>query len=134
MPADASLTPQTMKSILKSLSWILLIPFAHLSAALLCPDFVRVELPYVLLIYGILTVLTIAHLIVVRVIVSRHRQQAPMIVMALNMLKMLLSVVLLFVVVVPFTGKDAAVGINFAVAYVFFLIFDSQIVILMMKE
>lgn len=87
-----------------------------------------------LLIYGILTVLTIAHLIVVRVIVSRHRQQAPMIVMALNMLKMLLSVVLLFVVVVPFTGKDAAVGINFAVAYVFFLIFDSQIVILMMKE
>ena len=87
-----------------------------------------------LLIYGILCALTVVHLIVVRAVVRRHCEQAPMIVMALNMFKMLLSVVLLFVAVVPFTGKDAAVGINFAVAYVFFLIFDSQIVILMMKE
>ena len=134
MPADARLTHQAMKSILKSLSWILLIPFVHVLTAYLWPDFVRVELPYLLLIYGILCALTVVHLFVVRAVVRRHREQAPMIVMALNMLKMLLSVVLLFVVVVPFTGKDAAVGINFAVAYVFFLIFDSQIVILMMKE
>ena len=134
MPADARLTHQAMKSILKSLSWILLIPFVHVLTAYLWPDFVRVELPYLLLIYGILCALTVIHLIVVRAVVRRHREQAPMIVMALNMFKMLLSVVLLFVAVVPFTGKDAAVGINFAVAYVFFLIFDSQIVILMMKE
>ena len=91
-------------------------------------------MPYVLLIYGILFSLTMVHLFVVRTVVRRKRQQAAMIVMALNMLKMLLSVVLLFVVIVPFTGKDAAVGINFAAAYVFFLIFDSQIVLLMMKE
>lgn len=123
-----------MVNFLKSLSFTLLLPFIHLTATLLWPGFVRVALPHVLLIYGILTVLTIAHLLVVRVIVLRHRQQAPLIVMAMNMLKMLLSIVLLFVVVVPFTGKDAAVGINFAVAYVFFLIFDSQMVIWMMKQ
>ena len=123
-----------MKSILKSLSWILLVPLIHLLTAYLYPDFVRVKMPYVLLIYGILFSLTMVHLFVVRTVVRRKRQQAAMIVMALNMLKMLLSVVLLFVVIVPFTGKDAAVGINFAAAYVFFLIFDSQIVLLMMKE
>ena len=50
------------------------------------------------------------------------------------MLKMLLSIVLLFVLIVPFAGKSAAVGINFAVAYLFFLVFDSQIVILLLNK
>ena len=86
-----------------------------------------------LLMYGILCVLTTIHLFVVRVVVRRHQEQAAMIVMALNMLKMLLSIVLLFVIVVPFTGKGGAVALNFGVAYLFFLIFDSQLVLLMMR-
>ena len=122
-----------MKSLLKSLSWILLIPFLHIAAALFLPDFVRVAFPHLLLMYGILCTLTVIHLFVVRTVVRRHQQQAPMIVMALNMLKMLLSIVLLFVIVVPFTGKGGAVAINFGVAYLFFLIFDSQLVLLMMR-
>ena len=122
-----------MKSLLKSLSWILLIPFLHIVTALLWPDFTKVAFPHLLLMYGILCVLTTIHLFVVRVVVHRHQEQAAMIVMALNMLKMLLSIVLLFVIVVPFTGKGGAVALNFGVAYLFFLIFDSQLVLLMMR-
>ena len=122
-----------MKSLLKSLSWILLIPLLHIVVALLCPDFVRIALPHLLLMYGILCGLTVVHLLVVGKVVRRRQQQSAMIVMALNMLKMLLSIVLLFVIVVPFTGKGGAVAINFGVAYLFFLIFDSQLVILMMR-
>lgn len=122
-----------MKSLLKSLSWILLIPFLHIVTALLWPDFTQVAFPHLLLMYGILCVLTTIHLFVVRAVVRRHQEQAAMIVMALNMLKMLLSIVLLFVIVVPFTGKGGAVALNFGVAYLFFLIFDSQLVLLMMR-
>lgn len=122
-----------MKSLLKSLSWILLIPFLHIAAALFIPDFVSIALPHLLLMYGILCGLTVVHLFVVRRVVRRHKQQSAMIVMAMNMLKMLLSIVLLFVVVVPFTGKGGAVAVNFGVAYLFFLIFDSQLVLLMLR-
>ena len=122
-----------MKSLLKSLSWILLIPFLHIVTALLWPSFVQVAFPHLLLMYGILCVLTTIHLFVVRAVVRRHQEQAAMIVMALNMLKMLLSIVLLFVIVVPFTGKGGAVALTFGVAYLFFLIFDSQLVRLMMR-
>ena len=117
-----------------SLSTTLIIPVLHFLTALLWPQFVRVQIPHLLLIYGILAALTVAHLFVVRIIARRNRQQSAMIVMAMNMLKMLLSVVLLFVVVVPLAGKSAVVGINFAVAYLFFLVFDSQIVIMLLKE
>ena len=123
-----------MKSLLKSLSWILLIPFLHIAAALFIPDFVRIALPHLLLMYGILCGLTVVHLFVVSRVVRRHQQQSAMIVMAMNMLKMLLSIVLLFVVVVPFTGKGGAVAVNFGVAYLFFLIFDSQLVLLMLRD
>ena len=122
------------KSIIKSVSITLVIPVLHFLTALLWPATVRIAIEHLLLIYGILTVLTCAHLFVVKMVASRNKKQAPLIVVALNMLKMLLSIVLLFVVVVPFTGKSAAVGINFAVAYLFYLIFDSQIVILLLRE
>ena len=122
-----------MKILLKSLSWILLIPFLHIVTTLLWPDFIQVAFPHLLLMYGILCVMTTIHLFVVRVVVRRHQEQAAMIVMALNMLKMLLSIVLLFVIVVPLTGKGGAVALNFGVAYLFFLIFDSQLVLLMMR-
>lgn len=117
----------------KSITGALVLPTAHFLIAALWPAFVKIQIPHILLIYGILGVLTVLHLFVVRIVAQRHQQQAAMIVMALNMLKMLLSVILLFVVVVPFTGKSGAVGINFAVAYVFYLIFDSQIVILLLN-
>lgn len=119
--------------VVKSITGVLVIPAIHFLAAVLWPAFVKIQIPHILLIYGILGVLTVLHLFVVRIVSQRHRQQAAMIVMALNMLKMLLSVILLFVVVVPFTGKSGAVGVNFAVAYVFYLIFDSQIVILLLN-
>ena len=119
--------------VVKSITGVLVIPAAHFLAAVLWPSFVKIQIPHLLLIYGILGALTVLHLFVVRIVAQRHRQQAAMIVMALNMLKMLLSVILLFVVVVPFTGKSGAVGVNFAVAYVFYLVFDSQIVILLLN-
>lgn len=118
----------------KSITGALVIPTAHFLTAMLWPSFVSIQIPHLLLIYGILATLTALHLFMVRIVVNRHRQQAAMIVMALNMLKMFLSILLLFVVVVPLTGKSSAVGINFAVAYVFFLIFDSQIVILLLNK
>ena len=118
----------------KSITGVLVIPTAHFLTALFWPSFVSIQIPHLLLIYGILATLTAVHLFVVRIVVNRHRQQAAMIVMALNMLKMFLSILLLFVVVVPLTGKSSAVGINFAVAYVFFLIFDSKLVILLLNK
>lgn len=135
MPADASqiIINQMDSRFVKSITGALVIPTAHFLIAALWPAFVKIQIPHILLIYGILGVLTVLHLFVVRIVAQRHQQQAAMIVMALNMLKMLLSVILLFVVIVPFTGKSGAVGINFAVAYVFYLIFDSQIVILLLN-
>ena len=135
MLADAKRvkSAQMNNRVVKSITGVLVIPAAHFLAAALWPAFVKIQIPYILLIYGILGVLTVLHLFVVRIVSQRHQQQAAMIVMALNMLKMLLSVILLFVVIVPFTGKSGAVGINFAVAYVFYLIFDSQIVILLLN-
>lgn len=120
--------------IFKSLSIISFIPLLHFLTAVICPGAVKIEVAHLLLIYGILCLLTGAHLFVTKAITRNKRESAPIIVMGLNMLKMILSIVLLFVVVVPLTGKGAAVALNFAVAYMFFLIFDSQIVILMMKE
>ena len=116
------------------MSWALFIPALHFLTAALWPAFVKIQIPHILLIYGILAVLTVLHLFVVRIVAQRHRQQAAMIVMALNMFRMLLSIVLLFVVVVPLTGKSGAVGINFAVAYLFFLLFDSQLVVLLLNK
>jgi uncharacterized membrane protein len=122
------------KRYLKTVSTIAFIPLLHFAAAFLWPDTVKIAIAHLLLIYGILATLTVIHLIIVRIVASRHHQEAPMIVMALNMFKMLLAIVLLFVAVVPLTGKGASVGINFAVAYVFFLIFDSQTVLMLLNS
>jgi hypothetical protein len=122
------------KRIAKTVSYTLIIPMLHFLTAMLWPQTVGMELAHLLLVYGTLCLLTGAHLFVVRIVARRNKQQAPIIIVGLNMLKMLLSVVLLFVVVVPFAGKGAAVAINFAVSYLFFLLFDSQIVILLLKE
>ena len=122
------------KQITKSVSITLIIPVLHFLTALLWPSMVKIELAHLLLIYGMLCMLTGLHLFVVKIIASRNKEQAPIIVVGLNMLKMLLSIVLLFVLIVPLAGKSAAVGINFAVAYLFFLVFDSQIVILLLNK
>lgn len=101
---------------------------------MLWPETVKIAVAHLLLIYGILCLLTGLHLFVTKIITRNKNEQAPIIIMALNMLKMILSIILLFVVVVPLAGKGAAVALNFAVAYLFFLVFDSQMVILMMRK
>ena len=120
--------------ILKTVSLIAFIPLLHFGVAWFCPETVKISVAHLLLIYGILCMLTGVHLFVTRTVTHRKRESAPIIIMGLNMLKMLLSIVLLFVIVVPLTGKGAAVALNFAVAYLCFLIFDSMMVIRMMKE
>lgn len=122
------------KQFFKAVSLLLFIPLLHFATAAMLPDFAKIQIPHLLIMYGILAMLTIIHLFVVRMVARRHRQQSAMIVMALNMLKMILSIVLLFAIVVPLTGKGGAVAINFGVAYFFFLIFDSKLVILILNS
>ena len=122
------------KQLFKSLSVIAFIPLLHFLTAALWPETVKIGVAHLLLIYGILCLLTGVHLFVTKIVTSRKPESAPIIIMGLNMLKMILSIVLLFVVVVPLTGKGAAVALNFAVAYLCFLIFDSMMVIRMMKK
>ncbi|MBO7496040.1 MAG: hypothetical protein J6T98_05765 [Salinivirgaceae bacterium] len=122
------------KRIANSVTLTLIIPVLHFLAALLWPSMVKIEMAHLLITYGMLSLLTGIHLFVVKIVAGRNKEQAPIIIVGLNMLKMLLSIVLLFVLIVPLTGKSAAVGINFTVAYLFFLVFDSQIVILLLKD
>lgn len=123
-----------MEKLFKTLSLLLFIPLLHFATVAVYPGFAKIRIPHLLMIYGILAMLTGVHLFVVRTIVRRHHEQSAIIVMGLNMLKMILSIVLLFVVVVPFAGKGGAVAINFGLAYFFFLIFDSKIVIMLLNS
>lgn len=123
-----------MKKLTTSIVFILIVPIAHFLLALLAPSLVQLKFAHILLIYGILATLTLVHLFVVERIVHSHKEQAPIIIMALNMVKMIASLVLLFVIVVPQAGKGGAVALNFAAAYFTFLIFDSQMVVLMLTD
>lgn len=120
------------KRIMSSVSLAFVIPLIHFLLTALVPDVMRMTIPHLLLIYAILLALTILHLFVARLVTRKFAQQASLIIVALNMLKMILSVVLLVLVVVPITGKGGAVALNFMGAYIFFLIFDSQMVILLL--
>lgn len=123
-----------MKKLTTSIVFILIVPIAHFLLALLAPSLVQLKFAHILLIYGILATLTLVHLFVVKRIVHSHKEQSPIIIMALNMVKMIASLVLLFVIVVPQAGKGGAVALNFAAAYFTFLIFDSQMVVLMLTD
>lgn len=123
-----------MKKLVTSAFLVFVVPFIHFLLALAAPSLVKLSFVHILLIYSMLAILTAVHLFVVKKISQNKKDQAPLIVVALNMLKMIVSVVLLFVVVVPFTGKGGAVALNFAAAYFFFLVFDSQMVILLLNS
>lgn len=120
------------KKIMSSASLAFAIPLIHFLLAALVPNVMQMTFAHLLLIYAILLALTILHLFVARLVARKFEQQASLIIIALNMLKMILSVVLLFLIVVPITGKGGAVALNFMGAYIFFLIFDSQMVILLL--
>lgn len=120
------------KKIMSSVSLAFIIPLIHFLLTALVPDIMQMTLSHLLLIYAILLALTILHLFVARLVARKFEQQASLIIVALNMLKMILSVVLLFLIVVPVTGKGGAVALNFMGAYIFYLVFDSQMVILLL--
>lgn len=111
-----------------------LIIIAHFTLAMLAPDFVSVSLPHLLVIYGILASLTLLHLLGSYFVKNHFPEQAGLIVIAMNMLKMLLAMILLFVVVIPLTGKGVAVAVNFMVAYFFFIFIDSILSIILLTH
>lgn len=111
-----------------------IIVVAHFLLALFAPDFVSVSVPHLLVIYGILASLTLLHILLSHFAKKLFPAQAGLIVIALNIFKMLLAMILLFVVVIPLTGKSAAVGINFMVAYFFFIYIDSVLSIILLTR
>lgn len=111
-----------------------LIVIAHFLLAVLAPGFVSVSVAHLLVIYGILACLTMLHIGLSCLVKKAFPAQAGLIVIAMNMLKMLLAMILLFVIVVPLTGKGAAVGINFMVAYFFFIFVDSILSIILLTR
>ena len=120
------------KKNMSSASLAFAIPLIHFLLTAFFPELMQMTLPHLLLIYAILLALTIFHLFVARLVARKFEQQASLIIVVLNMLKMILSVVLLFLIVVPITGKGGAVALNFMGAYIFFLVFDSQMVIMLL--
>lgn len=107
---------------------------AHFAVAIFAPDFVGVSIAHLLIIYGILATLTALHILCSIVVKKQFSEQAGLIVIALNMLKMILAMILLFVVVVPLAGKSATVAINFLVAYFAFIFLDSVFAILILNK
>lgn len=113
---------------------ILCIPVVHIILSLVAPTFVIMAFKHLLLTYGMLLLLTFFHLLFVRIASRRLPEQAALITMGLNLFKMIISIALLFVIVVPLAGKGGATAVNFAVAYLFFLILDSQLAIYILNS
>ena len=111
-----------------------LIVISHFLLAVLVPEFVSVSIAHLLVIYGILACLTLLHLALSFFAKRAFPEQAGLIVIAMNMLKMILAMVMLFVVIIPLTGKSVAVAVNFMVAYFFFIFVDSILSIIMLTR
>ncbi len=110
------------------------IPLLHFFVALTAPGFVAISLLHLLLIYGLLLGLTFIYTLGVRFAVKMFPAQSSLFVLIFNMLKMVISIVLLFAVVVPLTGKGSAVAVNFMIAYMFFLLIDSLLAIIILHR
>jgi len=111
-----------------------LLILAHFATVALVPDFAGISIAHLLIIYGILVMLTAIHVAGSFFAKKFFPAQAGLIVIVLNMIKMVLAMVLLFVVVVPIAGKNASVAINFLVAYFFFIFLDSVLAILILNR
>jgi hypothetical protein len=82
-----------------------------------------------LLIYGIIGFLTIAHLLSIKPMLRKWPKQAGFLVAGLNLLKMLISLTLLMAILFPLAGKNSGTALNFTYVYFYFLIIESIILV-----
>ncbi|MCQ2376319.1 MAG: hypothetical protein MJ069_10545 [Salinivirgaceae bacterium] len=99
--------------------------FVHFGLAWFAPHIVKNTLGQVTMMYSLVGVLTVVQLILSVLIARKWPQKAAVGLLGLNTLKLLVSLVLFLVMVVPICGKSVATGLNFCVVYFYFLIFGA---------
>lgn len=99
--------------------------FVHFGFAWFAPHIVKNTLGQVTMMYSLIGALTIAQLLLSVVVARKWPQKAAIGLLGLNTFKLLVSLALFFVMVIPICGKSVATGLNFCIAYFYFLIFGA---------